>query len=193
VPQLDPNTETDIANAALSSIKAGRLLSLDADNTDKAIIVRKFFAKTRDALQRKYKWNFNEAYLSLPAAGDAPAFGYIRRFPWAPEILRVREVPGCHRRHWRVQGRSILANAAAPLRVVASVRIADVSQWDALFKTAMIAALAYAIAPEAAKDDDTIERAKNAAKEALAEATPVDADEGTPDEPEEQDVILSRC
>lgn len=192
MPQLDPNTETDIANAALSAIKAGHILSIDADNTEKAIIVRKHFAKTRDALQRLYLWNFNEAYLKLPASATAPAFAFQKRFPWSAEILRLREVRGLHRRHWRVQGRSIVANALGPLRVVASVRVTDVSQWDALFKTAMIAALAYAIAPEAAKDDDTIDRAEKAARAALAQATPVDANEGTPDEPEEQDVVLSR-
>jgi len=193
VPQLDPNTETDIANAALSSIKAGKILSIDADNTDKAIVVRKHFAKTRDALQRLYKWNFNEAYLKLPAGGAAPAFGFKKRFPWTADILRIREVPCVSRRHWRVQGRSVIANAGAPLNVVASVRVTDVGQWDALFKMVMIAALAEAIAPEAAKDDDTIDRASKAAAAALAKATPVDANEGTPDEPEEQDVILSRC
>lgn len=192
MPQIDPQTETAIANQALSSIKAGSILSIDADDTEKSRIVRKFFAPTRDALQRRYPWNFNEAYLSLPAGGEPPLFRFQKRFPWTADILRIREVPGCRRRAWKVQGRSVLANAAGPLRVVASVRVTDVSVWDPLFRAAMIASLAFAIAPEAAKDEDTITRAEKAAQAALLTAFPVDASEGTPDEPEEQDVILCR-
>lgn len=194
MPQIDPNTETAVANEALSSIKAGFILSIDADVTDKSKVVRKFFASTRDALQRIYPWNFNEQYLSLPASAVSPLFRFQRRFPFLndPYILRIREVPHTHRRHWKVQGRSVLANCGAPLKVIASVRITDVSVWDSLFRTAFVAALAYAMAPELSKDDDTIDRAKVAANDALARAFPVDASEGTAEQFEEQDIILSR-
>jgi hypothetical protein len=146
----------------------------------------------RDSLQRRYLWNFNEAYLLLPAGGAAPAFRFKRRYPWTSDILRIREVVGCRREHWKVQGRSILANAGAPLQVVASIRVSDVSIWDSLFKSTFVASLAFAIAPEAATDEDTISRAEKAALAALPTAFAVDASEGTPDEMGEQDVILCR-
>lgn len=192
MPQLSANTETEIANAALSSIKAGKILSIDGDDTDKAKVVRKWFAIVRDGLQRRYKWNCTESRLTLPSGGTPPPFGFCLRFPWTADMLGVRDVHGCHRRSWKVEGRSIIANAAAPLKVVASVRVTDVASWDVLLKATMIAMLAYAIAPEAGKDDDTTDRAKEAAQAALAAATPVDAGEGSPDTPEEQDVILAR-
>lgn len=192
MPQIDPNTETDVANAALSAIKVGKILSIDADDTERAKTVRRHFAKVRDALQRRYKWNFNEGRLKLPAGGSTPEFDFCNRFPFTADMLGVREVRGCRRSDWKVSGRSVIANAAAPLKVVASMREPSVAVWDALFKVTFIAALAYALAPELAKDDDTISRADTAAKAALAAATPVDAGEGTPDQPEDQDVILAR-
>lgn len=192
MPQIAANTETELANAALSAIKVGKILSIDADDTEKAKAVRKHFALVRDALQRRYKWNFNEDRLKLAAGGSEPEFDFCNRFPFTPDMLGVRDVRGCRRRDWKVSGRSVIANAAAPLKVVASMRVVNPGVWDALFKVCFIAALAYALAPELAKDDDTIEKAKVAAKDALAAATPVDAGEGTPDEPEDQDVILAR-
>lgn len=192
MPLLDPQTETAIANQALSSIKEAKILSLDAGTSQKADVVRQFFAPVRDALQRRYPWNFNEAYLALPSGDPVPVFGFRYRYPFTADILRIREVHGCHRRDWKVQGLSILSNAAAPLQVVASIRIVDVRVWDPLFKTLFIAALAYAIAPELAKDEDTIARAKTAAEAALPAAFAVDASEGTPDTFEEQDIILCR-
>lgn len=194
MPQVAVNTETAIANEALSACKAGKLLSLDADDTDKAKVVRKHFAPVRDALQRLYLWNFNEAYLSLPEGGTAiPAgFAYTTRCPLTAPVLRVREVIGCSKRDWKVQGRSIVANAAAPLQVVASIRQPSVAVWDPLFRMVMVAALANAIAPEVATDDDTIRRVKDAAAAALAQATPVDAGEAAEAEQDDYTVISDR-
>jgi hypothetical protein len=194
MPLIAENTEVAVANEALSACKAGRLLSIDADDTEKAKIVRKHFAPTRDALQRSYQWNFNEDFKVLPASAAPPpeGFGFSKRFPWTPDMLGVRTVKGCGRRDWKVQGRSVLANVPGPLKVVASIRQPSVAVWDALFREVMVAALAYAIAPEVATDDETIERARKAAESALQRATPVDAGEGEADQPDDFDVIAGR-
>lgn len=194
MPQVALKTETAIANEALSACKAGKILSLDADDTDKAKILRKHYATTRDALQRLYRWNFNEDYVSLPEGGGAiPAgFPFQHRFPFTANMLGVRDVIGCSKRDWKVQKRSVLANAAGPLKVVASMCEPDVALWDSLFRTVMIAALAFAISPEVATDEETTERVRRNAEAALARATPVDAGEGVPDQPENFDVISER-
>jgi len=188
------HTETDVANEALSACKAAPLLSLDAADTEKARLLRQHFAPVRDTLQRLYVWNFNEAFLSLPEGGGAipDGFGYSHRFPFTTDMLGVRDVVGCGRRDWKVQGRSIVAAVSGPLKVVASVRVPAVEVWDPLFRTTFVASLAYAIAPRLSTDDELIERLRRAAQDALAQATPIDAGEGDPEQPEEQDVILSR-
>ncbi len=194
MPQIAENTETAVANEALSACKAAKLLSLDADSTDKAKVLRKHFAITRDALQRLYLWNFNEGYVSLPEGGAAipPGFPFEHRFPLTADILRVREVIGCSKREWKVQGRSVLANTAGPLKAIVSLREENVGVWDPLFRATMVAALAFAIAPEIATDEETIDRMRIASEAALAKATPVDAGEGIPDQPDTFDVISER-
>lgn len=194
--EIADNTETAVANEALGACKAGRLsVSLEADTSEKAKQVRLYFATIRDALQRRYKWNFNEAYLSLPEGGATvpDGFDFTTRYPWNSEMLGVRRVIGCAKDDWTVQGRSILSNLSAPLKVVATVRQTNVGVWDALFRTAFVAVLAYAIAPVVAPDEETIERCRLAADRAYANATPVDAGEGVQETPPDYDVISERC
>ena len=69
--QVHQNTETAVANEALSHIREPGVVSIDSDAGRKADVVRLHFASVRDALQRRYPWNFNKTRVTLTARGKA--------------------------------------------------------------------------------------------------------------------------
>lgn len=195
--QIHPGTETAVANAALSLIGISTpLTDIDNDDSGNARTVRLHFASVRDALLRRYPWNFAEKYDTLTALPSAPKFNYSYAYNMPSDCLRVLEVGGTHwtraRDVWKVQGRTILTDECAPLPVIYTRREDRVAIWDALFRLAFEVALAARIAPAKAKDSEIYQERQAEARQALAEAFPVDASEGTSERFEEQSIITER-
>jgi hypothetical protein len=176
--QLAENSETEVANLALSHIKKPRITSIDDDRSNTANVLRLHFASVRDALQRQYPWNFCEDFASLNAVADsAPLFGFARYFELPPDCLWVREVKGCGSNEWRVMGRRIATNADAPLKIRFTKRTPQVPIWDALFKVVFPMHLAVAIAAELSTDEKIASVVAEKAGEMLEQAYPSDAAE----------------
>lgn len=190
------DTETAVANAALAHIKITATLSIDADDGFKARTCRLLFPRVRDDLLRRYPWNFAECRDSVAASATKPEFGFCRSFPLPndPYCLAVRELPQT-RRHdrWRVKGRAVYCDLSAPLQIIYTGRITDVSLWDAQFRTAVEYSLASALAWPLAHDRDLGKEMAQLAADSAADAFPADAAEGEDDNTApEQDIIAER-
>lgn len=195
MPLIAEATETACANEALGHLSITPILSIDSGVDFKAKQCAFFFPVVRDAMQRRYPWNFAEARVKLAASDTAPIFGFCNAFPLPQDCLAVRELPGAcgDSLKWRVVGRAIYTNIGAPLELVYTRRVVEVALWDAQFRIAFGFSLAGALARPLAKDSDLSKEMKQTASDAAEEAFPADAAEGNDDnEAPVQDITQAR-
>jgi hypothetical protein len=194
MPLIAEATETACANEALGHLGVTPILSIDSGSDFKSKTCAFFFPIARDALQRRYPWNFCEARASLVASATLPGFGFTNSFPLPEDCLAVREIPcagSCDK--WRVVGRAIYTNLPAPLQIVYTRRTPEVAKWDPLYRIAFGFSLAGVLARPIAKDAELAKEMKAAATDAAEDAFPTDAAEGNDNnEAPMQDIIAAR-
>lgn len=192
--QVHAQTETAVACEALSHLLLPAITDLDADTSQSGKVLRKHFAAVRDAMMRQYPWNFAEREKTLTVDPDAPAsvrYTYAYALPNDPYCLAARSLYCVHIDSWKLNGRRILTNVGPTVTLIYTARILEVPQWDAMFRTAFALALAVAC-KELCKDEETVGTVQRAAADALANAWPVDAAEGVPDEMPELEITAVR-
>lgn len=176
-----------ICNRALDMLGAEPVTSLD-DDTKAARLCARNYEPVRDAVLRAYPWNVAIRRAALAALADTPAWGYARQFqlPEGPDpepALRLLTVDGESELgiRYKVEGRRILTDAAAPLRILYIARVSDPAELDPMLAdaiaTRLAADLSYSLTASAALGQSLmgIYQAK------LAEARMTDAEEGVPD------------
>jgi hypothetical protein len=91
-----------------------------------------------------------------------------------------------------IEGRKILTNYAAPLRVRYVSRVEDTSQWDASFVEAFACRLAVEMAEDLTQSTGKKESAKDDYKTAIAKAIRADGIEQPPQDLPDDAWMLSR-
>lgn len=155
VPPGHSAAETDIANAALLCLGAKSIDSLN-DHSKVAKLLCDRFVEVRDSVLRIMPWNFATKRALLASAVNTPVYGYVTSFPLPSDCLRLLEVEDKFPMGYRVEGRSILANIPAPLRIVYTSRVEDVAQMDVQFKEVLAAALAVDVGEAIAGSDEKV-------------------------------------
>lgn len=184
--------EVEICNGALSLLGAERITSL-SDTSRQAILCNLFYAQCRDATLRAYPWNFAVKRANLGAAlaasdADAPVWGFVYGFtlPTTPYCLRVLEVEGDE--PYRVEGR-ILYSDSSSVKIRYIARVESPAQYDDLFKTTLSVAIAMQLAMAITKSKTTLDAMTSLYTYWLDQARTVDAQEGTPDEIDSDELI----
>lgn len=138
-------TQTEIANRAL--IKLGDLTIIDVNADDeKAILIKNAWDSLRDDELRSHAWSFAIRRELLPALGHKPAWEYAHTYMLPADCLRVisagDELGGgvdyslydlSTGSKYKIEGRELLTDTPAPLRLRYVSRIENTSQWDASF------------------------------------------------------------
>jgi hypothetical protein len=174
--------ELTITNAALGDAKLSRITA--EDQGDVARYATEQYPLVRDALQRRYAWNFCTERKSLAAIGAAPAHGFDRAFALPDGWLGVQEVVDAGVDDWRVEivdGRTcITSDAAAPLPVILTMQVADVNRFPADFRMVLVTSLAIRLARRQGKEAALVADLKAELADILPDARTLDAQEGTP-------------
>lgn len=178
-----PSSEVAIVNRALDYLGAQAVISLD-DGTANSDRMKRQLPSSRDAVLRAYPWNCATRRVSLPALSQAPAFGFARVFQLPVDCLRVltTEDDVLYDARWRVEGRTLLTDEAAPLRLRYIARIEDPSLYDALLADAISARLAADLAFAITGNATLVQSMAQFAENMLARAKRVDAREASQDE-----------
>jgi hypothetical protein len=146
-------SQVEIANRALTKLGAARIISFGDDNKQ-ARSVNSMFNVVRDAELRAHLWSFTIRRASLPNLTTTPDWGYDYEYQLPADCLRLLEVgdiyPGPNMDDYRnsstqeyvIEGRKILTNEAAPLKIRYASRVEDTTQWDATFVEAFACRLA---------------------------------------------------
>lgn len=171
-----------IFNQALIPLGTARLVMDPNESTKAAILCNAVYDDARDATLRAHPWNFAEEHAQLAAKTTPPLFGFQRCFalPTAPFCLRVLRIHDRPRAVWKVKGRDLQTDEAAPLDLIYVARVTDEQVFDPLFVAAFAARLgamvAYGLTKSRTKENDAWERYRNIL---LPEARSVDGQEGS--------------
>lgn len=156
-------TQIDICNRALLKLGAEKITSL-SDESREAQAVKLAWEGVRDREISLYSWSFAMRRASIAASATAPEWGYEKQYPLPVDCLYLEWVESAARSEtssnynsvgddaYRVEGRSILTDLAAPLRIVYKARVEDPNAWDVCFQNVMATALAIEIADEITAD-----------------------------------------
>lgn len=183
-----------ICNRALDTLGADPITSLE-DTSKAARLCQRNYEISRDAVLRAYPWNCAMGRASLAALTDTPAFGFAYYYQVPDDFLRLwrlqDEDEGVVK--WRLEGRRIATDQAAPLLIVYAQVVTDPAQFDALLVDALAARLAADIAFSLVGSQQAQAQAWDVYRAKLAEARQIDAQEqGVPDEFTAPDWIESR-
>jgi hypothetical protein len=194
-----------IANRALSKLGEDRITSF-ADDSKPARAIAACFDIVRDAELRRRRWKFALTRTSLAALADAPAFGYAYAYQLPADCLRVWSVgdaaPGAviseyrtslDAPEWQIEGRTILTDYGAPLKIRYTSRVEDPQQFDAAFVESLAARLAMECADELTGMASRVDKAMTDYNIAIREAVRANAIESAPDPLPDDEWVLSRA
>lgn len=163
-------SETAIANGALQRLGARRIESL-TQNHPNARTMAAAFARTRDALLRRYDWNFAIARDSIAADGDGPTWGSWNRYALPADFIRlIRDDESGGAVDWKIEGQYILSADAAPIEIRYISRVEDPNAFDALFIEALECKLALTCCEEVTQSTAKMQGLTEAYKDAIFEA-----------------------
>jgi hypothetical protein len=188
-------SEVEIANRALLRVGATRITSLEEASAN-ARAVNALFTTVRDAELRSHVWNFAIKRARLAADATAPAFGPANAFPLPSDFLRL--LPPDKDTHyndldWRVEGRRILTDAAAPLDIRYIYRVTDPNEMDALFREAFSMRLARELCEPLTQSNTKIQLIATDYEVAIRAARKADAFEEVAIEPPEDTWLSVRA
>ena len=182
----------EVANLAAASIGTETRITAPDENRTFARAVAAVWNMERRAALRDGAWNFAMARQALPALTDAPAFGFERAFALPTECLRLIEVTGVSRDAYQVEGRTILADAGAPLEIRYLRDVPEPAEWDDGFAHSFALRLAWRLGRKIAGSAFDRANAWREYRDSLGSAKTTDALETPPFDHEESDWVTSR-
>lgn len=196
-------SKTDIANRALTKLGDDRIIDL-LDDTERARTINSIYNSCRDAELRAHVWNFAVRRVALPRLITVPAFGFSFEYQIPAESLRLIQVGECW--HWwslqdyisgstaqfQVEGRKILTDFDAPLKLRYIERVDDTGLYDALFVEAFACRLALEACERITQSNTKLQAIQGQYKENLRMALQVDAIENPPEQLPDESWMISR-
>lgn len=176
-------SQTHIANIALQKLGEGPILNL-TDDEHKAREMNRAFAAVRDAELNRRIWRFSLARESLAALVAAPIGDeYERQFLLPNDFIRL--VPGLDIQGlvdftdyrgasgtalYSIEGRKLLTNLAAPLKIRYIRRVTDTTLYTPAFDAAFASRLAYECCERITGSTEKQDRCMRDYKTAIREA-----------------------
>ena len=196
-------SQVEIANRALTKIGEARILSL-GDDVEAARSIDSLWDIVRDAELRIRKWKFSVSRTTLAALASTPSWGFSYEYQLPADCLRILQVNdiypgvdlsdyrGSDSAEWRVEGRKILTNISAPLKIRYVSRVEDTGQWDAAFTEAFACRLAAEVVERLTQSNAKKDTAWSEYKQAISMAVRADAIESAPEPLPDSEWILGR-
>jgi hypothetical protein len=192
-----------ICNRGLDLLGADPITSL-TDGSKPANLCLRNYDAVRDATLRAYAWNSAKRRASLPAMSAAPAWGYARQFqlpegPVPERCLRLwrteQEALGIRGVEYKIEGRLIVTDLAAPLNIEYIAQLLDPALMDPLLAETIAARLGVYLAANLTESGARVQGAVDYYKTTRDEAYQADAMEGSQEDfatDDEALILLSR-
>jgi hypothetical protein len=185
-------TEIEVANAALVAIGTKTITALTDATTD-ANVVEIWYPITRDAILRSHPWNFAEKRVQLAQiAGDTPVMDFAYFYQLPADCLKVRRLSDeAVDIAYKVEGDRLLCDDAE-VSLLYTFRETNLEAWDPMAIECLIYRLASNIAYPIRQDAGLAKTMFELSAARLADAKATDAQEGTPDVPQCDDLLRVR-
>lgn len=196
-------SKTDVANRALTKLGDARIIDL-TDDSEAAIVLNSMFDTVRDAELRANNWNFSIKRDAIAALSSTPAFGFTYEYQIPGDCLRIIMVDEFYVGYslsnyrtmpeevYQIEGRKILTDIGAPLKIKYARSVTNVGDWDPLFVEYFACVLAYEACKRLANNNGDKEALKDDKKQALLTAVLADAIENPPELIADDAWIMSR-
>jgi hypothetical protein len=175
-------SSVDIANSALTKLGQSRIMTLE-DNVKGAREINAIFELRRDKLLRTFNWSFAMKREQLNALADEPSWGYSLQYQFPSDCLRMVQVNdiwvipsstdfvgGPDSEPFSIEGRRILTDWSAPLKVRYIRRVTNPGEFDASFVEAFAYDLAHETCESLTQSTTKKESMKDGRKTELMEA-----------------------
>ena len=127
------NSSVSIANRGLQILGSDRIESLTQDHPN-ARSMNAAYEPVRNALLRRYVWNFAKKRASVAADAAVTTWGDLNRYTLPNDFVRlIRNDESGMRLDWQIEGRFIVTADAAPLEFKYLARVTDPAEFDDSF------------------------------------------------------------
>ena len=187
-------SNADIANRALQKLGEEAVASIfPPDNSKAARAINKCYAILRDNELSAHTWNFAKARTTLPALSVTPSFGFLYQYQLPADCLRILVVGNARQSLgldvyrtglealYKVEGRKILTNLAAPLPLEYITQVTDETLFDSNFVEAFACKIAMETAFQITQNDNKKESLRRDYRRAIREALLSNAIEEPPE------------
>lgn len=196
-------SKTDVMNRALTKLGDTRVTS-PTDDDEKAIVLNSMFDTLRDAELRAHNWNFAIKRDQIAALASTPSYGFAYEYQLPGDCLRVlmlddryvgyslagyRTLP---EQEYQIEGRKILTDIGAPLKIKYVYSVTNVGDWDPVFVEYFACTLAFEAAERLAQGGSRKDRLEVDKRNALIMALRADAIENPPEPIADDSWIMSR-
>lgn len=194
----------EIANRALAKLGEDRITAF-SDASKQARLVNSLFAIVRQSELRTNTWSFSVTRTTLSADATPPAFGYSQRFLLPAQWLRTLMVgdlwpgsditdyrTGPESQWWTIEGRYLLTDMAAPLKLRYIQDVEDTTQWDSAFVEAFACKLAVEMCEDLTADAGKMQMVSQQYDRAITAAARANAIEKPPKQIADDTWVTSR-
>lgn len=185
----------EICNRALQKLGAKRITSLTQDSAN-ARACNVAYIPTRDRVLRDHQWNCAIARAELAADATAPAWGRENSFQLPSDFLGLADdypEDNHNAKDWQIEGRKILTNDDAPLRIRYIKTMDDPNEMDACLREVLACELAIELCEEITQSNTKKQLLDGDREKAIRAAKKVNAIENVSKVPPEDDWITKRA
>ncbi len=157
------------------------------------------YEAVRDAMTREHQWNCAMVRAQIAALGTTPINGYLVQYqrsesPFDIRVWSVNEIPeeNVPTMPFKVEGRLILTDESAPIKVRFAKRMTNPAEMDSLFEEALAFRLAARLAYPLTGSRQMAEDMFNLYINLRSTATGADGQEGTTNDAWDADLLNVR-
>ena len=181
----------EICNIGLQALGVDRMAAYPETTTKNGREMSFAYEPTKLETLRRHNWSFARKQVQLSADSTAPLFDFAHYFTLPADCVRILP-PADHSLDWRVEGRKIATDWAAPLDLLYIRDVVDPNEMDSIFRQVLGLNLALKTCKRLTGSNQLKAEINAELKDLLAEARRVNAIENTSDEMPEDTWITVR-
>lgn len=193
----------EVCNHALTKLGADRITGLTDESKGARAIAAVYDRLLAAELQRN-RWTFAMKRASLPALVEVPLWGYSLAYNLPVDCMSLVWVEGAaqalglsdlledSQAPYMIEGRKILTDLPAPLRIRYVSMVEDATKWDPSFWDAFAARLAFEICEDVTQSTSKADKLWGEYRTSIAQARRLAAIQGPPQSLPDDSWLLAR-